>query len=275
MSWCRIRVYWLKSGMTVAPAVKLDLSQPPVVHAQGRGIHGVRRPVDDFQLPQLWQLHLYSYHAELEVDGQTFQIAPGLVSLVPPAARIHYRYRGPSTHLFAHLRVTGRRPTAGNLRMVMTPGPDLPAITDLMQSAITAAATRPERTRADIWSVLLRLAGMPPAASPGRDAAHDHIAAAMSYVEFRLPEPLSVPQIAAAIGLSSGHLTRVFVAATGETVVGYVRRRRIDHARRLLTSSTMSISAIAASVGIPDLQAFNKTCRAVTGHSPRQLRARG
>lgn len=249
----------------------MDLSQPPLVHAQGRGIHGRRRRVDNFQLPELWSLHLYSYDAELEVDGQTFAIAPGLMSLVPPAAQIQYRYRGPSTHLFAHLRVTGRRPTAGNLRMVMAPGPDLPAITDLMESAVTNAATQPERTRADIWSVLLRLAGAPPDPVAGQD----HVAAAMSYVEFRLPEPLSVPQIAAAVGLSAGHLTRVFVAATGETVVGYVRRRRIDHARRLLTSSTMSISAIAASVGIPDLQAFNKTCRAVTGHSPRQLRDRG
>jgi AraC-like DNA-binding protein len=259
----------------VVPAVKLDLSQPPAVHGQGRAIHGVRQLVDDFRLPKLWSLHLYSYHAELEVDGQTFPIAPGLVSLVPPAARIQYRYRGPSMHLFAHLHVTGRRPTAGNLRMMMVPGPDLPAITDLMESAITFAATWPERTRADIWSVLLRLAGSPPAPNPGHNAGQDHVAAAMSYVEFRLPEALSVPQIAAAVGLSPGHLTRVFVAATGETVVGYVRRRRIDHARRLLTSSTMSISAIAASVGIPDLQAFNKTCRAVTGQSPRQLRDRG
>ncbi|MBO0885195.1 MAG: hypothetical protein J2P17_33680, partial [Mycobacterium sp.] len=70
------------------PAVKLDLSQPPAVHGQGRAIHGVRQLVDDFRLPKLWSLHLYSYHAELEVDGQTFQVAPGLVSLVPPAARI-------------------------------------------------------------------------------------------------------------------------------------------------------------------------------------------
>lgn len=256
----------------MAPVVHMDLSEPPVVHAQGRATHGLRRRVDDFRLPELWSLHLYSYHAELEVDGQTFPIAPGLVSLVPPAARIQYRYCGPSTHFFAHLSVTGRRPAAGNLRMVMAPGPDLPAISDLMQSAIASAATQPERTRADVWSVLLRLAGTPRAASLDGSASRDHVAAAMSYVESRLPEPLSIPQIAAAVSLSPGHLTRVFVAATGETVVSYVRRRRIDHARRLLTSSTMSISAIAASVGIPDLQAFNKACRAVTGRSPRQLR---
>src|SRR5579875_1356798 len=114
LSWCRFRIYWLKFGMPgiVAPAVRLDLSQPPQIYGQGRGIHGVRRLVDDFRLPELWSLHLYSYYAELEVDGRTFPIAPGLVSLVPPGAQIQYRYRGRSTHLFAHLRVTGRRPTA-------------------------------------------------------------------------------------------------------------------------------------------------------------------
>ena len=113
----------------------------------------------------------------------------------------------------------------------MAPGPDLPVITDLMESAITFAATRPERTRADIWSVLLRLAGTPPA-SPGPGAGHDHVAAALSYVEFRLPEPLSSAD-RRAIGLSPGHLTRFFVAATGEDSGGYCPRRRIDHARRL------------------------------------------
>src|SRR5690349_5714808 len=87
-----------------SPAVVLDLSEPPTVVSQGRATHGVGRLVDEFQLPDLWSLHLYAYTAELEVDGVGYAITPGSVSLVPPASLIRYRYRGPSTHLYAHLR---------------------------------------------------------------------------------------------------------------------------------------------------------------------------
>ena len=84
-----------------------------------------------------------------------------------------------------------------------------------------------------------------------------------------------MPQIAAAVGVSHNHLTRLFTAGQGLTVVGYLRRRRIEHARQLLVHSTMSITAIASTVGIPDLQAFNKACRTVTGLGPRALRESG
>jgi AraC-like DNA-binding protein len=262
------------------PTVAMDLTTPPEVVNQGRGTHGVTRLEDRFQLPELWSLHLYGYHAGIEVDGRRFAITPGTVSLVPPASVIRYHYRGPSTHLYAHLRAApadpvrpgGHRP-GGRLQMIMSPGSLLPVISDLMESAVVAAPTRPARTRADIWSALLRLDDRP---LTGRSRpAEEHLLAAMSFIESRLPDSLSVPEVAAAVGISSNHLARVFAAELSETVVGYIRRRRVDHGRQLLASSTMSIAAIAASVGFPDLQAFNKACRTVTGLSPRQLRGSG
>lgn len=257
--------------------VHLDLSEPPEVVNQGLATHGVGgRLTDEFLLPELWSLHLYRYDATLEVDGVTHRISPGTVSLVPPASRIVYSYLGPSQHLYAHLRPpSAAAGTAyAELSLTMSPGADLPAVTDLMQSAVASAAARPERTRADIWMMLLRLADRPRPVGPRATTApaHDHVVAAMSYIESRLAGPLTVPEVARAVGLSHSQLTRVFTAETGQTVVGYLRRRRVEHAQHLLAHSTMSITAIAATVGIPDLQAFNKTCRAVTGRSPRQLR---
>lgn len=258
------------------PTVSLDLNRPPEVVNQGRGTHGVRSLVDEFQLPELWSLHLYSYHATLEVAGRSYEITPGTVSLVPPVERIRYIYLGPSTHLYAHLRGTAANedPATGGLQLIMPTGADLPMITDLMESAITSAPVCPARTQADIWSVLLRLADRAPLPSATRPA-RDHLREALSYIESRLPDPMSVSQVSAAAGISPGHLTRVFTAELGKTVVAYIRHRRIDHARRLLANSTMSIGAIAVSVGYPDLQAFNKACRRVTGLSPRQLRQIG
>lgn len=252
----------------------IDLSRPPQVAAQGSSLHGVGTTSDTFQLPRLWQLHLYDYTAELEVDGTTFTILPGSMSLVPPAAMITYRYRGPSRHLYAHLRIDeGSGADLVDIPIVQTLGVELATVTGLMISAVGSAASRPERTRSDVWTVLWRLTDLAAA-----DRVHhqespvDHVRAAMTFIEHRLSEPITVPDIAEAVGVSHNHLTRLFSTRTGQTVVGYLRQRRVDHARHLLRSSTMSIGAIAAVVGIPDLQAFNKTCRAVTGHSPRSLR---
>jgi hypothetical protein len=64
-----------------------------------------------------------------------------------------------------------------------------------------------------------------------------------------------------------------FRAETGVPVVGYIRQRRMARARHLLIATTMSIPAIAASIGITDLQAFNKACRRELGASPRAIRA--
>jgi transcriptional regulator GlxA family with amidase domain len=97
----------------------------------------------------------------------------------------------------------------------------------------------------------------------------------MSFIDVHLAEQLTVPQIAVATGISHTHLTRLFRARTGMTVIGYLRHRRIQRARDLLTHSTMSVPAVAASVGILDLHVFNKTCRAIAGASPRQLRTQG
>ena len=94
----------------------------------------------------------------------------------------------------------------------------------------------------------------------------------MDHIEARLAEPLSVPEIARRAGLSHNHLTRLFRMHTGDTVVAYIRRRRMARAEHLLRRSTMPIPAVAASVGIGDLQAFNKACRRVLGASPRSLR---
>jgi AraC-like DNA-binding protein len=278
------------------PAVRLSLAEPPVVVSQGRATHGVGRLVDEFQLPDLWSLHLYAYAAELEVDGVGYAITPGSVSLVPPGSLIRYRYQGPSTHLYAHLRIGPGTVGPGAvgpgavgpgavgegatwpLHLVMYPGPELAVITDLMESAVDSAVSHPERTRADVWLALLRLAALDRGSDPDsrrRSPAQEHLTRALAYIERHLSEPLTVPEIAAAVGLSHNHLTRLFTGAQGVTVVGYLRQRRIEHARQLLVHSTMSITAIAATVGIPDLQAFNKACRTVTGLGPRALRHAG
>jgi AraC-like DNA-binding protein len=192
------------------------------------------------------------------------------VSLVPPGATVRYRYRGRSEHLYAHLRIAPAGPSR-TVPVVQDAGPELPLLSGLLLHAIAASPGTPERTRAEIWTALWRVSRLTPAAAADR-GPHPAVTAAIAHIEAHLAAPLTVPAVAAAAGVSHNHLTRLFRAETGATVVGYVRRRRLERAHHLLRASTLSIPAVAASVGIPDLQAFNKACRRELGASPRSLR---
>ncbi|WP_371657818.1 helix-turn-helix domain-containing protein [Streptomyces sp. NBC_00280] len=250
---------------------ELYLGEPPHVANAGVGVHGVASRTDVFRLPELWQLHLYQYEAELTVDGTVHLVRPGRVSLVPPGSTVRFRYQGRSEHLYAHLRIPAIGPSR-TVPVVQDAGPELPTLTGLLLAAIAAVPRAPEHTRAEIWTALWRIAHLTPDTERPGPGPHPAVGAAIAYIEGRLAAPLTVPAVAQAAGVSHNHLTRLFKAATGDTVVGYIRRRRLDRARHLLRASTLSIPAVAASVGIPDLQAFNKACRRELGASPRALR---
>ncbi|TWF90670.1 helix-turn-helix protein [Streptomyces brevispora] len=250
--------------------IPIHLSEPPRVAAVGVGVHGTTAAWDVFQLPDLWQLHLYGYEGRLTVRGAVHPIRPGHVSLVPPDTPVEFRYRGRSEHLFAHLSL----PETGDpclVPVMQDAGPHATALSELFRRAIAAAPAAPAQASAEIWAALWRVARLPPTVS--RAVPHPAVTAALSYIETHLAHPLAVPDIARVAGVSHNHLTRLFRAERGDTLVAYIRRRRLERAGHLLRESTLSIPAVAASVGIADLQAFNKVCRRELGASPRAVRA--
>ncbi|MFC4947934.1 helix-turn-helix domain-containing protein [Pseudonocardia sp. GCM10023141] len=251
----------------------LHLAQPPEIVNVGVGVHGVRGPHDVFRLPDLWQFHVYGYHGELTLLGETHRIRPGAVSFVPPGVQVRFDYRGRSEHLFAHFRtVPVGRPA--RVPVLQDAGAAAGLLGDLMRHAVAAFPGGSALVTAEVWAVLWRVAQLAehPDAADGRGPGAVAIAAA--HVEANLALPLAVPDLARVAGVSHNHLIRLFRAETGLTVVAYVRSRRMARARHLLTSSTLSIPAVAATVGITDLQAFNKLCRRELGGSPRAVRAR-
>lgn len=250
--------------------VTIRLDEPPRVASVGVGVHGTAGPRDVFRLPDLWQLHLYGYSGELSVGGTTHPIRPGHVSLIPPGEEAHFHYRGRSEHLYAHVRLAGGGRPRG-VPVMQDAGREAPLLSGLLRQAVTAAPGTPARAAAEVWTVLWHIADLAEADQAGRP--HTVVAAAMAHIEANLAVPVTVPGIARAAGVSHNHLTRLFRAETGETVVAYIRHRRLERARHLLRASTLPIPAIAAAVGIPDLQAFNKACRRGLGDAPRAIRA--
>jgi AraC-like DNA-binding protein len=251
-------------------SVSLRLGEPPEVVNAGVGVHGVSTACEVFRLPDLWQLHLYGYLGELSVGDTVHAIRPGHVSLVPPDTEVRFHYRGRSEHLYAHLRLPGAG-VPHTVPLMQDAAAEGALLAGLLRHAVAAMPVSPPRASAEVWAVLWHITQLTAAEQPGRQ--HPVVAAAQAYIEEHLAGPLSVPGIAHAAGVSHTHLTRLFRAETSLTVVAYVRRRRLERARHLLQASTLAIPAVAAAVGIADLQAFNKACRRELGAGPRAVRA--
>jgi transcriptional regulator GlxA family with amidase domain len=129
------------------------------------------------------------------------------------------------------------------------------------------------RLQAALWSVLWRLSDGP-SGSLGSDVRHPAVNVAVRRISQHLADEISVVDLAKDACVSYGYLGKLFKAEFGTSVVGFIRERRLKRAVHLLQKSTMSVKSVACSVGIPDLQLFNKTVRRATGLSPRAVRER-
>jgi AraC-like DNA-binding protein len=69
---------------------------------------------------------------------------------------------------------------------------------------------------------------------------------ALRYVDEHLSQPLQVTELAAAACVSRFHLVRLFRSGTGASPLRYVRRRRIERARQLLSARICRCPAGAA-----------------------------
>ncbi|MFE9448423.1 helix-turn-helix domain-containing protein [Streptomyces sp. NPDC006739] len=83
----------------------------------------------------------------------------------------------------------------------------------------------------------------------------------------------SVSAYADALGYSRRTLVRAVRAATGETPKGFIDKRVILEAKRLLAHTDLPIGRVGAAVGFPDAANFSKFFQLHTGQTPVGFRA--
>ncbi len=96
--------------------------------------------------------------------------------------------------------------------------------------------------------------------------------AAISYMERRYNNPLTVEDIAAQVFLSPEYFRKLFKKMTGESVRTYLHGLRVDEACRLLTVTDMSIQDISIAVGYQDMKSFYQAFKQKTGKTPKEYR---
>ncbi|MDX2602075.1 helix-turn-helix domain-containing protein [Streptomyces caniscabiei] len=153
------------------------------------------------------------------------------------------------------------------------------AATSAMEALLTDWTARrasgdPARTETAVLDLVRALAaprlgaGSAPAGSARLALAHD-------YVERHLSDPwLSAERVAAAIGVSARHLSRVF-RDSGVTPARYILDRRLARAREQLTdpgSRHLTVAEIAHRWGFASQAHFTRVFRAHYGRTPGETR---
>src|ERR1700735_777769 len=96
---------------------------------------------------------------------------------------------------------------------------------------------------------------------------------ALWFIESHLAEELTLDEIAGVAGVSRFHLVRAFAAATGFSVMRYVRARRLSEAARALASGAPDILALALDADYGSHEAFTRAFRDHFGVTPEAVRA--
>src|SRR5437868_15472713 len=96
---------------------------------------------------------------------------------------------------------------------------------------------------------------------------------ALWYIESHLAGALTLDEIAAIGGVTRFHMVRAFAAATGLSVMRYVRVRRLTEAARALAGGAPDILALALDADYGSHEAFTRAFREHFGLTPEAVRA--
>lgn len=99
-----------------------------------------------------------------------------------------------------------------------------------------------------------------------------HLLRARDLIDARYRDPLDVPTLARAAGLSPAHFSREFRRAFGETPHRYLLTRRLERAAALLLRTDRSVLDVCLSVGLQSVGSFTSSFTRTYGMSPTAYR---
>ena len=92
------------------------------------------------------------------------------------------------------------------------------------------------------------------------------------YIAENCTQPLTVSEVSKFMNLNVVYCGALFKKHTGETILEYVNRLRINYAEELIKSGEFSITQIAEQVGYKDVYCFSKAFKRLRGFPPSALK---
>lgn len=119
----------------------------------------------------------------------------------------------------------------------------------------------------------------------GREAAHaqqipaglsrdnvERMNAAAARIRAEIATPLTVESLAREMGYSVSHFSRTFATVTGVRPQQFAINVRLDRARELLATTSLSVGEIAAAVGFAEIFYFSRLFKRRLGLAPSEFR---
>jgi len=94
----------------------------------------------------------------------------------------------------------------------------------------------------------------------------------LSYIDDHFCAPLTREDIASQFHLSVSHFTRLFRAATGQTLTDYLARKRIESVCHELQQTDLPVTEIALQHGYSSIRTFNRVFQKIMGVAPSAVR---
>jgi len=107
------------------------------------------------------------------------------------------------------------------------------------------------------------------------EGASSPVERALWFIENRLGGEISLESIAKSVGVTDHHLARAFGAVTGQSLMRYVRGRRLTEAARSLAAGEPDILKVALEAGYGSHEAFTRAFREQFQVTPEDFRSAG
>lgn len=207
---------------------------------------------------------------DLYMDGEKHRISQGQMVYIPAGTRLTYAFDGQTplekfyTHFYLQL---GKHPVRECFRFspVITVKDTLRA-DGIFQALISDTGVLSQK------GVLLQLVELFLEASQAAPNPVDAMQEAAQYICDHCEETVSVRELARQSGYSKDHFTRRFKESIGRTPRQYINDVKLTQAKKLLRTTDMSVSQIAATLGFCDAGYFTNFFCEKAGVTPSYYR---
>ena len=104
------------------------------------------------------------------------------------------------------------------------------------------------------------------------DTKQQLIKESIAYIDKHYQEPMSVSDIARAVGTSTSYLSRIFKESTGETIIRTINHKRIEKAKIYLKDTDYKVYEVADILGFENVTYFSRFFKKHTGISPKEYK---
>lgn len=238
-----------------------------------------------FSISRLLDYPYYTIHYLFDgcgffhIQGQDYLLKKGDAFLIPPNQAHTYRNSSsePLGLLWAELSGGTCRelfaPLIGNRHYVLAnlDGEKLAeALADLLSLLISDPSPDSYQVSVQTYATLvelLRIADTTPVPTP-----IPYVSEALTYIHAHFTQPFQISELADTLHISPAYLTRLFRKQVGMTPLKYLHMKRMEYARLLLRTTTMTVNEIAAASGIYDSPCFCRMFRNICGCTAAEYR---